>query len=111
MKVIGRRDVEDALLRLDLLTKEESLMAVAKSLEVAHHVDGNVNEIKTLSEDIDGKVQRVDQNVKTANERTQWSLSVFVQVPTLFFCSVLKTGMDELQRLLLLGGAVVERQS
>jgi hypothetical protein len=111
MKLIGRRDVEDALLRLDLLTKEESLMAMAKSLEVAHHVDGNVNEIKALSEDIDDKVQSVDQNVKTANERTQWSLSVFAQVPTLFFCCVLKTGMDELQRLLLLGGAVVERQS
>jgi len=83
-KLIGRRDVEDALLRLDLLTKEESLMAVAKNLEIAHHVDGNVNEIKVLAEDIDDKVQRVDHNVKTANERTQWFLSVFVQVPTLF---------------------------
>ena len=83
-KLIGRRDVEDALLRLDLLTKEESLMAMSKNLEVVHHVDGNVNEIKVLAEDIDDKVQRVDHNVKTANERTQWFLSVFVQVPTLF---------------------------
>ena len=85
-KLIGRRDVEDALLRLDLLTKEESLMAVAKNLEVVHHVDGNVNEIKMLAEDIDDKVQtieRVDQNVKAANERTQSFLSDFVQVPTL----------------------------
>ena len=92
-KLIGRRDVEDALLRLDLLTKEESLMAVAKNLEVAHHVDGNVNEIKLLAKDIDEKVQvikRVDQNVKTANERTQWPLSVFMQVPTLSFRCVLK---------------------
>ena len=63
-KLIGRRDVEDALLRLDLLTKEESLMAVAKNLVVAHHV-------KVLAEDIDDKVQRVDHNVETANERTQ----------------------------------------
>jgi hypothetical protein len=39
---MGRTDVEDALLRLDSLTKEESLMAVAKNLEVTYHVDGNV---------------------------------------------------------------------
>ena len=63
-KLIGRRDVEDALLRLDLLTKEESLMAVVKNLVVAHHV-------KVLAEDIDDKVQRVDHSVETANERTQ----------------------------------------
>ena len=68
-KLMGRRDVEDALFRLDLLTKEESLMAVAKNLEVVHHIH---------------------QNVKTTNERTQWFLSVFVQVPTLFSPCVLK---------------------
>jgi len=68
-------------------------MAVAKNLEVAHHVDGTVNEIRALAENIDDKVQaieRVDQNVKTANERTRWILFVFVQVPTLFSPCVLK---------------------
>lgn len=76
-KPIGRRDVEDALLRLDFLTKEESLMAVAKNLEVVHHVDDNVNEIKVLAEDIDDKIhaiERVDQN----GQRT------YVSLPTLF---------------------------
>jgi hypothetical protein len=47
-KLMGRTDVEDALLRLDSLTKEESLMAVAKILEVADRVEGNVKEIKEL---------------------------------------------------------------
>jgi hypothetical protein len=56
-KLIGRTDVEDALLQLDSLTKEECLMAVAKNLEVAHHV-------KIFAEDIDDKVQVV-------KERTQ----------------------------------------
>jgi hypothetical protein len=56
-RLIGRTDVEDALLRLDSLTKEESLMAVAKNLEVTHHV-------KILAENIDDKVQAV-------KERTQ----------------------------------------
>ena len=75
--MIGRTDVEDALLRLDSLTKEESLMAVAKNLEVIH-------DVKVLAEDIDDKVQGVDQNVKAVKERTQWFLSVFTHVPTLF---------------------------
>ena len=34
--LVGRREVEDALLRLDSLTKEESLMAVARNLEGMH---------------------------------------------------------------------------
>jgi hypothetical protein len=48
-RLIGKTDVEDALLRLDLLTKEESLMAVAKILEVADRVEGDVKEIKVLA--------------------------------------------------------------
>ena len=35
----GRRDVEDALLRLDSLTREEYLMVAARNLDVTHHVD------------------------------------------------------------------------
>ena len=77
-RLMGRSDVEDAVLRLDSLTKEESLMAVAqnleatqRNLEVTHDVDGNVKDIKALAEDIDDKVQGVDQNVKAVKERTQ----------------------------------------
>jgi len=45
-RLVGETDVEDALLRLDVLTKEECLIAVARNLEVAHHVDHNVNTTK-----------------------------------------------------------------
>jgi len=82
-RLIGRSDVEDALLRLDSLTKEESLMAVAQNLEVTHDVDGNVKDIKVLVKDIDDKVQavdRVDQNVKVVKERTQWFPYLFIHV-------------------------------
>jgi hypothetical protein len=72
---MGRTDVEDALLRLDSLTNEESLMAVAKNLEVTCHVDGNVKDIKVLAGDI-------DENVKAVKERTQSFLSLFAHVPT-----------------------------
>jgi hypothetical protein len=43
---MGRTVVEDALFRLDVLTKEECLIAVARNLEVVHHVDHNVNATK-----------------------------------------------------------------
>jgi hypothetical protein len=52
-RLVGRTDLEDALLRLDSLTKEESLMAVARNLEATHRVDGNVQETKRLAEVID----------------------------------------------------------
>src|SRR5882762_10027949 len=77
-KLVGRKDVEDALLRLDMLTKEESLMVVVRNLEVTHHVDGvvhdvdgNVKATKVLTEDIDDNVKAtkmqihdVDSNIK-----------------------------------------------
>jgi len=56
-RLIGRTDVEDALLRLDSLTKEESLMAVARNLVATHRVDGNVQETKRLAEVIDHNVK------------------------------------------------------
>ena len=79
-RLIRKTDVEDALLWLDSLTKEESLMAVAKNLEVTHQV-------KILAEDIDGKVRaidRVDKNVKVVKERTQLFPSLVMHAPTLF---------------------------
>ena len=59
-------------------------MAVAQNLEVTHDVYSNVEDIKVLAEDIDDKVKGVDQNVKAVKERTQWFLSVFTHIPTLF---------------------------
>lgn len=55
----GKTGVEDALQRLDLLTQEENLMVVVRNLEVAHHVDGNVEEIKALTENIGDTLQRL----------------------------------------------------
>jgi hypothetical protein len=44
-RLVGRKDIEDALLRLDSLTKDESLITMARSLEVTHRVDGVVRNI------------------------------------------------------------------
>ena len=59
-KLVGRTDVEDALSRLDMLTMEESLMVVLRNLEVAHHIDSNVEATKLLVEDIDVNVKGID---------------------------------------------------
>jgi porphobilinogen deaminase len=70
-RLMGKTEVEDALERLDMLTKEETLMAVTKNLEVTYHVDGNVTAVKGIVHDIDGNVKEtkgiaesIDGNVK-----------------------------------------------
>jgi hypothetical protein len=83
-KLIGRRDIEDALGRLDRLTQEEARMATAQVLKVAHRVE---NEVGTVGDqvmgvgsqvmgvsnqvaNVDNKVKDVDNKVNVAVEGT-----------------------------------------
>ncbi|KAH9010035.1 hypothetical protein EDB84DRAFT_1280103 [Lactarius hengduanensis] len=62
-KLIGRRDVEDALVRLDRLTQQEVQMAIVQVLKISHHVKDGVQTV--------GKqVQGVDDKVNVAIEGT-----------------------------------------
>ncbi|KAI9431375.1 hypothetical protein H4582DRAFT_1243655 [Lactarius indigo] len=63
-KLIGRRDVEDALGRLDRLTQQEAQMAVVQVLKIAHHVKDGV-------ETVGGQVQGVDDKVKDVGDQVQ----------------------------------------
>ncbi|KAI0249021.1 hypothetical protein BJV78DRAFT_1230625, partial [Lactifluus subvellereus] len=45
-RLVGRTEVEDALQRLDMLTKEESGMTMARNLAVTHLVDSNAADFK-----------------------------------------------------------------
>ena len=61
---MGSKEIEDALLQLDILTNNESLMMVARNLEVTHRadgvvrdVDGNIKATKVLTEDVDDNVK------------------------------------------------------
>jgi len=79
-RLVGRSEVENALLRLDLLTKEEGLMTAAKNLGVTYRVDDNIQVIKMLTEDIDGNIKVVegvargiDNNLKAARTETDES--------------------------------------
>ena len=44
-KLVGRKDMEDALKRLDMLTQEEARMAAAQTLRLTHTVDNGVKEV------------------------------------------------------------------
>jgi methyl-accepting chemotaxis protein len=62
-RLVGRTEVEDTLERLDTLTKEETLMAVTKNLEVSHHIDGNVTAVKGTVHNIDGNVEAIKEAI------------------------------------------------
>jgi hypothetical protein len=95
-KLAGKTDIEEAVLQLDMLTKEESLMAVVRNLEVTHRVDGNVEATKVLAEDINDNVKAtkaltedvgdnvkvIDHDLKTTKDSTQRLLSVlYILIP------------------------------
>jgi len=117
-RLAGRTDVEDALSRLDTLTKEESLAVLSRNLEVTQHVDsvvrdvdGNVKATKTLIVDLGDNVKAiekvtsgVDHNVKETKHGRQ--RSIFIQ--NIFSCP--KSDTHELKRLSSLGTSVVGRQ-
>jgi hypothetical protein len=90
-RLVGRTDVEVALHRLDILTKEEALMTATRCLEVTHHVDGNVAMIKELTHDVRDNVRvvedvtrRVDANVKSTKDGMKSLL--YVHTRTDIFC-------------------------
>ncbi len=84
-KLIGRKEIEDAL------TNQESLMIVARNLEVTHRVDGvvrdvdsNVKATKVLTEDVDDNVKAtkvliedIDDDVRVNVHGMQHFLSIF----------------------------------
>ena len=69
---MGRTDIEDALLRLEEVTVEESRMAGAESLKAIHGVGSNVQDTLNAIEDrmrgmegmLEGRLKGVDDRVK-----------------------------------------------
>ena len=115
-KLLGRKEVEDALSRLDMLTKEESLMVVVRNLEITQRVDGDVKATKVLAEDIGDNVNAakvltedikvlVGDNAKgiegvahRVDNGTKHYLSIFMHILTPFpLCPIIVT--HELKRL------------
>ena len=73
-RIVGKTDLEDALQRLDVLTKEENLMTAARNLEVTHRVDNNVTELTRI----------IHENVRVTHHGVQRSLDIFIHVVTTY---------------------------
>ena len=46
-KLIGKKEMEDALKRLDKLTQDEARLAAAENLKLTHVVDNKVTSLQT----------------------------------------------------------------
>ena len=83
-KLVGKAGVEDAVSRLDMLTKEESLMVLTRNLEVTHHIDENVEATKVLVEDINDNVKGIEGITLNVDTGMQHFLFVIIHLPTPF---------------------------
>ena len=134
-RIAGSTELEDAVQRLDVLTKEENVMTAARNLEVTHRVDvnvtatqelthsidekvttieevihdvdGNVKETKELTRDVRDNVTTIGDNVKVTRngERTSCKISTHFTHPCL---PVVETAVNELQRSLHPGGFIAD---
>ncbi len=66
-KLIGRRDIEDALSRLDNLTREEFQAAIAQVLKVTHDVNERVKNVGKEVYVVDAKVDSVGAKVDSVD--------------------------------------------
>ena len=58
-KLVGRKDIEDALKRLDRLTQEVALMASAQILILTHSVNNKVTDVEKKGMDVRNNVAGV----------------------------------------------------
>ena len=80
-KLIGMKDIEDALSRLDILTQEEVKMATAQILKLAHRIKGGVEAVSEEVKGVGDKVNRAiegmsstsaTQNATVNRHTTRW---------------------------------------
>jgi hypothetical protein len=70
-KLLGMKDVEDALQRLDKLTQEEARMAAAEVLTITRGIDDKVNDVDERLEGVDERVQNIDVKVESIDGKVQ----------------------------------------
>jgi hypothetical protein len=68
-KLIGKTDMEDALKRLDKLTREEAWMGIAQNLKATHTVGESVKRVAHEVVAIDNRVAGVDNKVANVGDR------------------------------------------
>lgn len=63
-KLMGNREIEDSLERLDNLTQEEARMAFAEQPKMTHSVDGKVMGVDDRVRGVEGQVEGVRSDVQ-----------------------------------------------
>src|SRR5258708_39121216 len=92
-RIVGKtNDVDEALKRLDMLTKEENLLAAARTLEVAQHVDDKVTVIEEVLQDVNGSVRatqeltcHVDQRITATKDGAPHLFIFFIYMTILHY--------------------------
>lgn len=67
-RIAGRTDLEDGLKKLDTLTNDELVMAMAQLLKITHNIDNKVTGVGDGVRGVDEKVQVVNDNVKAVDD-------------------------------------------
>ena len=67
--LLGRKDLEDALKRLDKLTQDEARMAIAQNLKATRAVSEQVRGVATGVVGVDDRVARVEHTVTNVKDR------------------------------------------
>ena len=70
-ELVGRKDVEDALARLDKLTQEETRIAEIEVLKITRGIDDKVNDVDEKLEVVEERVQTVYVKVEEVDEKVQ----------------------------------------
>ncbi|KAH9061884.1 hypothetical protein EDB87DRAFT_1609965 [Lactarius vividus] len=77
-KLVGRKDIEDALQRLDNLTREEVRMARAEALKISCEIDDRTKDVSEKVEGVDekvwgvsGKAERINVMVQGTSDKVQ----------------------------------------
>ena len=64
MRLVGNKEIEDSLERLDRLTQEEAQMASAEQLKMTHGVDGKVTGVDDRVRGLEGQVEGVRDDMQ-----------------------------------------------
>ncbi|KAH8986717.1 hypothetical protein EDB92DRAFT_1818199 [Lactarius akahatsu] len=68
-KLVGRKDIEDALARLDKLTQEEARMAAAQILRLTHSIDDKVKVVDDNVTGVGNQMKNMDDNMKDMDNK------------------------------------------
>jgi hypothetical protein len=70
-KLMGNRDLENTLQKLDRLTHEEARMAAVELMKTTHVIDDGVKGVDRRIQGIDSSIEHVGHNERRINSKVQ----------------------------------------